>query len=145
MYKLRVKFWQGHKKAVLDIIEIDYPFSIASASMDSTIRLYSLVDKLEISILNEHQKGVRCLSYNANFGGFIVSVGFERNIYVWSPEVTSRKSLIGKLEGHIEIVVAVKFLNAKPYCVSIDEKFNIRYWDVRTLTCVQVMANETNA
>jgi WD40 repeat protein len=83
----------------LDIIELDSPFAIASGSLDSTIRLYSLVDKLEISILNEHSKGVRSLSYNSNFGGYIVSAGFERNIYVWSPEVTTRKSLIGKLEG----------------------------------------------
>jgi WD40 repeat protein len=104
-----------------------------------------LVDKYEISILNDHQKGVRSLTYNPNFGGFIASAGFERNIYVWSPEVTYRKSLIGKLEGHTEIVVAVKFLNTKPYCVSIDEKFNIRFWDVRSMNCVQVMANDTNA
>jgi WD40 repeat protein len=118
------------------VIEIDSPFSIASASLDSTIRLYSLVDKAEISVLSEHSKGVRCLSYNSNYGGFILSAGFERNIYVWSPEVTTRKSLIGKLEGHTEIVVTVKFLNTRPFCVSIDEKFNLRFWDVRTLNGV---------
>jgi len=130
---------------VMDIIEIESPFAIASASMDSTIKLYSLVDKSEISVLNDHCKGVRSLTYNPNFGGFIVSAGFERNIYIWSPEVTYRKSLIGKLEGHTEIVSAVQFLNLKPYCVSVDEKFNVRFWDVRTQVCVQVLANETNA
>ena len=67
--------------------------------MDTTIRLYSLVEKEDISVLTEHVKGVRMLSYNPNYGGFIISVGFERNVYVWSPEVTTRKSLIGKLEG----------------------------------------------
>jgi WD40 repeat protein len=84
---------------VFDVIELASPFSIASASMDTTIRIYSLVDKEEISVLREHIKGVRQLSYNPNFGGFILSVGFERNIYVWSPEVTQKKSLIGRLEG----------------------------------------------
>lgn len=118
------------------MIELASPFAIASASLDHTIRIYSLVDKEEISVLKEHTKGVRQLSYNPNFGGFIISVGFERNVYVWSPEVTQKKSLIGKLEGHTEIVVCAKFLNLKPFCVSIDEKYNFRFWDVRTLTCV---------
>ncbi len=84
---------------IFDVIELQSPFSIASASLDSTIRIFSLVDKEDISVLREHTKGVRQLSYNPNFGGFIISVGFERNIYVWSPEVTQKKSLIGKLEG----------------------------------------------
>ena len=84
---------------IFDVIELQSPFSIASASLDSTIRIFSLVDKEDISVLREHTKGVRQLSYNPNFGGFIISVGFERNIYVWSPEVTQTKSLIGKLEG----------------------------------------------
>ena len=62
------------------------------------------MDNERVSILNEHKKGVKCLTYNPNFGGYIVSAGFERNIYVWSPELTYQKSLIGKLEGHTEIV-----------------------------------------
>lgn len=90
---------QGHKKDILDVIELQNPFCIASASLDATIRLYSLVEKEEVSVLSDHAKGVRMLSYNPNFGGFILSTGFERNVYVWSPEVTSKKSLIGKLEG----------------------------------------------
>jgi WD40 repeat protein len=104
--------------------------------MDTTIRIYSLVDKEEIAVLTEHQKGVRSITYNPNFGGFIVSAGFERDLYVWSPELATRKSLIGKLEGHTEIVAVVRFLNNKPYCVSIDEKFNIRFWDVRNFVGV---------
>lgn len=46
---------------------------------------------------------------------------------------------------HTEIVSCAKFLNLKPYCVSVDEKFNFRFWDVRTLTCMQVIANDMNA
>ena len=130
---------------ILDLIELTTPFAIASASLDSTIRIYSLVDKEEVSVLREHVKGVKQLSYNPNFGGFILSVGFERNVNVWSPEVTTKKSLIGRLEGHTEIVVCAKFLNFKPFCVTIDEKFNFRFWDVRTLTCVQVITNEINS
>lgn len=72
----------------MDVIELNSPFAIASASLDKTIRIFSLVDNEDISVLREHVKGVKQLSYNPNFGGFIISVGFERNIYLWSPEVT---------------------------------------------------------
>ena len=89
----------------MDVIELENPFTIATCSLDKTIRIYSLVDKEEIAVLNEHLKGVRCLAYNPNFGGFIVSAAFERDLYVWSPELATRKALIGKLIGHIEVVV----------------------------------------
>lgn len=78
---------------------MDNPFAIASGSLDKTIRLYSLIDKEEIAILSDHVKGVRCITYNPNFGGIIVSAAFERDLYVWSPELASKKALIGKLEG----------------------------------------------
>lgn len=44
---------------ILDLIELTTPFAIASASLDSTIRIYSLVDKEEVSVLREHVKGVK--------------------------------------------------------------------------------------
>jgi WD40 repeat protein len=45
---------EGHKRSILDVIELQHPFAIASASLDCTIRIYSLVDKEEISVLAEH-------------------------------------------------------------------------------------------
>ena len=44
---------------ILDVIELGNPFAIASASMDTTIRIYSLVDNEDVSVLREHTKGVR--------------------------------------------------------------------------------------
>ena len=83
------------------------PFAIATGSLDTTIRIYSLIDKEEVAVLTDHRMGVRSIAYNPNFGGLIVSAGFERDLYVWSPELATKKSLIGKLEGHTEIVVCV--------------------------------------
>jgi len=90
---------EGHTTELMDVIELENPFAVATASMDTTIRIYSLVDKKEVSVYREHRKGVRCLTYNPNFGGVLVSAGYERNMCVWCPEVALNKSLIGKLEG----------------------------------------------
>ena len=48
----------------MDLIELKAPFAIASASLDKTIRIYSLVDKLEVAVFSEVETGVRCLTYN---------------------------------------------------------------------------------
>jgi WD40 repeat protein len=136
---------EGHEKDIMQVIELKTPFAIASCSLDCTIKLYSLVDREEIITLKEHPRGVRCLTYNEHFGGNIVSCGFEHNLYVWTPEVTTNKSLMGKLEGHSDIVASCSFLGNKPYVVSIDEGCNLRVWDVRSFFCVQVIVNESKS
>lgn len=55
---------------------------------------------------------------------------------VWCPEISLTRSFIGKLEGHSAIIVACKFISTSPNCISIDDKSNIRIWDIRTLTSI---------
>lgn len=90
---------------------------------------------MAIGVLKEHKKGVRSLNYSPFHGGNILSVGHENYVNVWSPEGSINRSHIGKLEGHNSPVVCAKFINQTPFCVSVDEKMNVRIWDIRTLQC----------
>lgn len=116
----------------MDVCELHSPLSLATASFDRTIRIYNLQDKTALGVLKEHKTGVRSLNYTPFHGGNILSVGHEIYVNVWSPEGSIVRSHIGKLEGHNAPVVAAKFINVTPYCVSVDEKMNIRIWDIRT-------------
>jgi FOG: WD40 repeat len=75
--------FKGHDGAILDVIEILNPLCIASASLDGNILLWDLGDQKNIGCLSgKHARGVRSIDYSSEYGGNIVSVGYERDIHV---------------------------------------------------------------
>jgi WD40 repeat protein len=133
-----------HPDEILDVIEIRKPQLILTACMDKIIRLINTNDKTTLITWTDHHKsGIRCLDYNYNIGaGYIISVGFEYFINVWSPEVSIKDAFKGKLEGHYSPVIMCKFLSGSPMCVSVDEEGNLRIWDTRKLLCLQLIPQE---
>ncbi|OMJ89930.1 hypothetical protein SteCoe_7819 [Stentor coeruleus] len=135
--------FMGHDEIILDVVEIINPLCIASASLDGIILLWDLADQKNIgSLSGKHSRGVRSIDYSSEYGGNIVSVGYERDIHVWSPEVTLSKCYAGKLEGHNCPVVSCKFFKGRPICISVDEKGNVRLWDIRQFSCLQIITHE---
>lgn len=135
----------GHTQMVMDAVEITTPLCIASASLDGTVILWDLAERKPIVTLNKigvHNKGVRSVDYCADYGGNITSVGFEKNIHVWSPEVSWNQCYIGKMEGHNCPVVACKFFAGRPVCASVDELGNVRLWDIRALQTLQILTHD---
>ena len=121
----------------MDVCELEAPFSIATCSLDKRIVIFNLIEQKPIRILEgDHVLGVKKLAYNSNFGGYLVSVGHEIYANVWGPESLISDILIGKLKGHTKPIIDTKFISQTPFNVTIDEKNNIRIWDIRTLTCV---------
>jgi WD40 repeat protein len=82
---------------------------------------------------------VRKLSYCPQFGGFLVSVGYEVIANVWGPEAMVSNIHLGKLRGHSRPLIATKFLGKSAFNITIDEKNEIRIWDVRSCTCHQTI------
>ena len=52
------------------------------------------------------------------------------------------KSYVGRLEGHSGIVVSCKILLNSPNALSVDDKNDIRIWDLRTHLTVQLIRDE---
>jgi FOG: WD40 repeat len=136
----------SHKKKVTEVTEISLPKYVASCSLDGTIKLWDLSDKIKTLVMelkdNSTIRGIRGITYSFDYGGNLLSYGFETHINVWCPEVSKTKSYIGKLEGHSNTIVACKFIPSSPNCVSVDDKGNIRIWDIRTLSTIQLIASE---
>ena len=129
-----------HTDLIMDACEIEVPFCIATCSMDKRIALYSIQEKEIIRIIEgDHVKGVKKLAYNGNFGGHLISVGHEIYANVWAPESLISEILIGKLKGHTKPILDTKFIGIAPFNITIDEKNSIRIWDIRTMTCLQLV------
>ena len=75
-----------HSDRIQDVCEIKSPLLIATACFDKQVRLISLQEKKLVGIFSGHLKGVNQLDYTAFTDGFIISVGYEPNAYLWSLE-----------------------------------------------------------
>lgn len=127
----------------MDVVELKIPPAIATCSLDHSIKIWNLSNGDELGCLTpSHLSGVRSLDYTQDFSGTIISVAHENQIKVWSPEVSITQAYVGNLEGHNTVVKSAKFIQRTPYAVSVDEKLNIRVWDIRSLTCIQILAQD---
>ena len=90
-----------------------------------------------------NKRGIRKLCYSNALNGIVLSVGFSNSMEVWSPDTSLSKAYIGKLDGHTRVVQDVKFITGSLSCISIDEGFSIRVWDVRKLEIIHVIKEET--
>ena len=138
-----VMTFKGHTQKIMDVVEIVKPFCFASCSMDAFVILWNVGDGAKLGVINtEHVQGVRSMDYCTEYGGNLITVGFEREIKIWNPESNLHKCFTGKLEGHAKAVICCKFFRGKGICTSLDEEGNIRIWDVRQQTCLQIISNE---
>ena len=130
--------FEAHKGYIMDIVEVTSRGAAATCSFDCRIRIWDLLTGTKIGSLKPyHQTGIKGLDYTPDFGSLIISIACENEIKVWSPEVSINNAYIGSLEGHTSTLAAAKFIKNSPNLISIDERDNIKIWDVRKLTCVQ--------
>ncbi len=73
----------------------------------------------------------------------MVSIGFERELSVYTFDRLNECSLTKKLQGHQALITAVCFLTNTPTILSADEKCWIRMWDLKTLNCIYAVYSET--
>ena len=77
---------QLHSDVVSDCVEIASPFCIATCSLDRTIVLYDLRNREALRrFARKHVTGVRSMRYMEEFGGLLLSTGFEVYANVWGP------------------------------------------------------------
>ena len=131
-----------HKGEIMDCLEIIRPMTIITACMDGKIRLLNTTNNESMRIWNYHNLGVRALDYNPLIEGigYILSVGFEYYINLYSADLTIDEVYRGKLEGHYSPVITCKFIAHSYMAVSIDEEGNVRIWDTRVKKCLQLIS-----
>ena len=88
------------------------------------------------TIKESHEKGIRCLRYQALNGAIMISIGNEIYANVWAPESLVSDTNIGRLNGHKKSIVDGSFLNRAPYFVTIDVGNTLHFWDIQNFICI---------
>ena len=130
-----------HRGEIMDCIEIFKPMMILTACLDGKIRLININDRDIIKVWSHHTLGVRSLDYNPLIDnvGYVLSVGFEYYINVYCTDLSLDDAFKGKLEGHYAPVISCKFLSNSYMAVSVDEEANVRIWDTKAKSCLQLI------
>lgn len=84
-----------------------------TSSLDGKIKIWDLINNcfvIEIKETHSNSRGVRGLTYSYDYGGNLLSWGFENYISVWCPEISLSRPYVGKLEGHSTTLVSCKFI-----------------------------------
>ncbi|KAJ4851003.1 Coatomer subunit beta' [Turnera subulata] len=124
--------FEGHShyvmQAVFDPKDTNF---FASASLDSTIKIWNLGSSTPVATLDGHSKGINCVHYFV--GGekpLLLSGSDDQTVKVWDYET---KSCVQTLEGHKHNVTAVSAHPEFSIIITVSEDGTIRTWDAKAL------------
>ena len=112
--------------------------TFASASLDRTIKVWSISQPTPNFTLEGHEKGVNAVDYLT--GGdrpYLVSGADDRTAKVWDYQT---KACVQTLEGHTGNVSAVCFHPEMPVIVTASEDGSVRVWHNTTYRLEQSLA-----
>jgi len=129
-----LEFYSGHTEAVQAIVWMSALQCLATASLDSTIRIFDLVQMRRTHVLQGHTKGLTCLAYSPGMK-LLISAGFDNQIFLWEPQAGT---CCNTLEGHDCSIAAVSIVPEREYeMLSVDIEGHVKLWDLRQLDCMQ--------
>ncbi|KAJ1555225.1 Coatomer subunit beta' [Cladochytrium tenue] len=132
-----VMVFEGHTHFVMQAVFNPKDLNtFASASLDKTIKVWSLGSNVPNYTLEGHEKGVNCVDYY--HGGdkpYLVSGADDKTVKVWDYQ---NKTCVQTLEGHLQNVTVAAFHPELPIIISGSE--DERVWAVGYLKGVNDVA-----
>lgn len=136
---------EGHKEAILDVAFSPNGKDLASASGDTTVRLWDILTETPIATLQGHKNWVLVVSWSPD--GLRLATGdVDGVIYLWDP--TNPKAEGRKLFGHKKYISGLSWepLHLNKECskmVSSSKDGSARIWDTKTERCLHALMMHT--
>lgn len=126
---------EGHWSSVSAVAFSPDGKQLASASRDSTVRLWDVATGAPLQTLEDHSDYVRAVAFSPD-GKQLASASRDGTIRLWDAGAT-----LQKFEGHSDSVRAVAFSSdgKQLASASASEDRTIRLWDAATGTALQML------
>ena len=132
-------FLEAHTDSVYCIaVTMDNKY-IISGSVDKTIRIWDLQNKIQDCILRGHSAEVKSVAVTRD-SKFIVSGSFDTTIRIWDLQNKMQTHI---LTGHTDRVRAVAITSDNKYIVSASKDNSVRIWKLENKTIFAVMEGHT--
>ncbi|CAD8136859.1 unnamed protein product [Paramecium octaurelia] len=105
------------------------PNTFASASMDNTVKVWTIQNSKPNFTLTGHEGGVNCVDFHHGDKPYLISGGDDRSIKIWDYQT---KQCIHTLEAHQQNISSAKFHPDLPLIISTAEDGVIRFWHSNT-------------
>jgi WD40 repeat protein len=101
---------------------------IATASSDTTARIYDVKTGKEIHVLAGHQQSVNCVAFSVD-GSKVATASTDKTINVWDVKTGSK---LKTLKGHERSVTYLAFSPDGEFLVSAGADALINYWETQS-------------
>lgn len=118
---------KGHQKAVNCVAFHPYQNILASASDDSTIKLFDLESGNCEKTLKGHTMPVTSVKFTSD-GNLLVSASADLTIKMW--DASKEYICIRTLQGHEHTISSVLILESLGQIVSVSRDCSVRVWDI---------------
>lgn len=123
--------FEGHAHYVMQVVfNPKDTNNFASASLDRTVKVWSLGQSIPNFTLEGHEKGVNAVDYFT--GGdrpYLASGADDKTVHIWDYQT---KAIVHVLKGHTHNVSAVCFHPEKPIIISGSEDGSVRIFHSTT-------------
>ncbi len=127
---------QGHRMPVTKVAFHPVFSQVASASEDTTVKLWDWETGDFERTLKGHTKAVQDVAFDSK-GNFIASCSSDLSIKIW--DANNDYKNVKTLHGHDHSVSAVKFLPGDDFLVSASRDKNIKVWELSTGFCTRTL------
>uniref|UniRef100_A0A6N2KH80 Beta'-coat protein n=1 Tax=Salix viminalis TaxID=40686 RepID=A0A6N2KH80_SALVM len=123
--------FEGHSHYVMQVVFNPEDTRIfASASLDSTAKIWNLSSPAPVATLTGHSKGLNCVDFFLRDDRlYLLSGSDDFSVKVWDCET---KSCVQTLEGHAHNVTSCCVHPQLPVIITTSEDKTIRLWDAAT-------------
>ena len=130
--------FEGHSHFVMHVcFNPKDPNTFASASLDRTVKVWSLSQPTANFTLEGHEKGVNCVAYYPGPDKpYLASGSDDYTVKVWDYQT---KAVVQSMEGHSHNVSAVAFHPELPLILSAGEDSKVNAWHSTTYRRETVM------
>ncbi|KAG9509591.1 Coatomer subunit beta', partial [Fragariocoptes setiger] len=123
--------FEGHTHYVMQIvINPKDNNTFASASLDRTVKVWSLGSPSPNFTLEGHERGVNCVDYcHSGDKPYLISGADDRTVRIWDYQT---KTCVQTLEGHAQNLSAVIYHPELPIILTASEDGTVKVWHIST-------------